>query len=47
MKTSILSKKGWVVIPNDIRKRYRLGKGDKVNIIDYGGIISIVPASKD
>ena len=47
MKTSILSKKGWIVIPGDIRKRYRLVKGDKVNVIDYGGVISIIPASKD
>ena len=47
MKTSILSKKGWIVIPGDIRKRYRLKKGDKVNVIDYGGVISIIPVSKD
>ncbi|MBL7061069.1 MAG: AbrB/MazE/SpoVT family DNA-binding domain-containing protein [Actinobacteria bacterium] len=47
MKTSILSKKGWIVIPGDIRKRYRLEKGDKVNVIDYGGVISIIPVSKD
>jgi AbrB family looped-hinge helix DNA binding protein len=47
MKTSILSKKGWIVIPGDIRKRYRLERGDKVNVIDYGGVISIIPVSKD
>ena len=47
MKTSTLSKKGWVVIPNDVRKRYNLKKGDKVNIIDYGGVISIIPVSKN
>ena len=47
MKASILSEKGWVVIPNSIRKRYGLKKGDQVNIIDYGNIISIVPLSTD
>jgi AbrB family looped-hinge helix DNA binding protein len=35
------------VIPNSIRKRYGLKKGDQVNIIDYGNIISIMPLSTD
>ena len=47
MKASKLSEKGWVVIPNSIRKRYGLKKGDQVNIIDYGDIISIIPLSAD
>ncbi len=47
MKASILSEKGWVVIPGSIRKRYGLKKGDQVNIIDYGDIISIVPLSTE
>lgn len=47
MKASVLSKKGWVVIPNSIRKRYGLKKGDQVNIIDYGDIISIIPLTSD
>lgn len=47
MAGSILSKKGWIVIPNEIRKKYGLTKGKKVNIIDYGGVISIIPAVKD
>lgn len=46
MNTSTLSEKGWVVIPQELRERYRLKKGDKVHIIDYGGVISIVPASE-
>jgi AbrB family looped-hinge helix DNA binding protein len=46
MNTSTLSEKGWVVIPQDLRQRYGLKKGDKVHIIDYGGVISIVPASE-
>ena len=47
MKASVLSNKGWVVIPNSIRKRYGLKKGDQVNIIDYGDVISIIPLSAD
>jgi AbrB family looped-hinge helix DNA binding protein len=46
MNTSTLSQKGWVVIPKELRKRYGLKKGDVVQVIDYGGIISLVPASK-
>ncbi|MGZ5485822.1 MAG: AbrB/MazE/SpoVT family DNA-binding domain-containing protein [Nitrososphaeraceae archaeon] len=47
MGISILSKKGWVVIPNEIRKKYGLKKGDKVNIVEYGGVISIIPIPRD
>ncbi len=47
MNTSVLSEKGWVVIPQELRKRYGLKKGDRVHMIDYGGVISIVPASED
>ena len=46
MNTSVLSEKGWVVIPRELRKRYGLKKGDKVHVIDFGGVISIVPASR-
>ena len=47
MSTSTISAKGWVVIPKEIRQRYHLKKGDKVHIIDFGGEIVIIPASKD
>lgn len=47
MATVTVSDKGWVVIPQEIRKRYSIKKGDKVHIIDFGGTISIVPALKD
>ncbi len=46
MNTSILSEKGWVVIPQELRERYGLKKGDRVHVVDYGGVISIVPASE-
>ena len=47
MTTGTLSSKGWVVIPQELRERYGLKKGDKVHFIDYGGVISIVPVSKN
>ena len=46
MTTGTLSAKGWVVIPQELRERYRLKKGDKVHFIDYGGVVAIVPVSK-
>ncbi|MEW6401803.1 MAG: AbrB/MazE/SpoVT family DNA-binding domain-containing protein [Chloroflexota bacterium] len=45
--TSIISKKGWVVIPAELRKKYNLVPGTKVVIVDYGGVLSIIPAKKD
>ena len=47
MNTGILSAKGWVVIPQELRKRYRLKKGDKVHFVDYGGVVAIVPVAAD
>lgn len=47
MATGTLSEKGWVVIPQEIREKYHLKKGDKVHFIDYGGVISIIPVLKD
>ena len=47
MTKGTLSAKGWVVIPQELRERYRLKKGDKVHFIDYGGVVAIVPVSKE
>ncbi|MCX6382903.1 MAG: AbrB/MazE/SpoVT family DNA-binding domain-containing protein [Actinobacteria bacterium] len=47
MKTAIVSKKGWVVIPSEIREKYKINKGDMVSIIDYGDLIAIIPYPKD
>lgn len=47
MTTSTLSAKGWVVIPREIRQRHGLKKGDKVQVVDYGGVISIIPVPRD
>jgi AbrB family looped-hinge helix DNA binding protein len=46
MNTSTMSEKGWIVIPREMRERYGLKKGHKVHVIDYGGVISLVPISE-
>lgn len=38
-----ISSKGWVVIPANLREKYRLTPGARVEIIDYGGVLAIVP----
>ena len=47
MGTVKVSKKGWVVIPRDIRERYNIRPGDRVQVVDYAGHIAIIPALVD
>ena len=47
MTTLTISNKGWVVIPAELRKKYNLTPGTEVVIVDYGGVLSILPAPKD
>lgn len=42
-----ISPKGWIVIPAELRKKYDLQPGTNVVLVDYGGVISIVPAMSD
>ena len=42
-----ISNKGWVVIPAELRKKYNLLPGTEVVIVDYGGVLSIIPALQD
>jgi AbrB family looped-hinge helix DNA binding protein len=42
-----ISGKGWVVIPAHLRRKYGLKPGDAVNIVDYGGVLALVPALDD
>lgn len=46
MTIATVSAKGWVVIPKDIREKYGIRPGDKLQVIDYGGIY-MIPAVKD
>jgi AbrB family looped-hinge helix DNA binding protein len=47
MATVTVSKKGWVVIPKEIRERYGIKPGDRVQFVDYAGRIAFIPALKD
>ncbi|MBU0512465.1 MAG: AbrB/MazE/SpoVT family DNA-binding domain-containing protein [Chloroflexi bacterium] len=42
-----LSQKGWIVIPAVLRKKYGLEPGADLQVVDYGGVLSIVPAMDD
>ena len=42
-----VSSKGWIVIPSKLRSKYGIKPGMKVSIVDYGGVLSIVPVSED
>ena len=44
MTVTSVSSKGWIVIPAELRKKYDLHPGSTVALVDYGGIIAIVPA---
>jgi AbrB family looped-hinge helix DNA binding protein len=42
-----VSKKGWVVIPKEIRQKYGIQPGDKIYIFDAGGRIALMKAHED
>lgn len=42
-----ISRKGWVVIPAELRRKYELKPGTHVRFVDYGGVVSIVPAARN
>ena len=39
--------KGQIVIPAEMRKKYNLVPGTEVVVVDYGGVLAIVPVPKD
>lgn len=43
MKAKV-SSKGWVVIPAALRRKYGIVSGDEVRVVDYGGVLAIVPS---
>jgi AbrB family looped-hinge helix DNA binding protein len=47
MHTSTVSAKGWVVIPKAMREKHGLEKGSRVQIVDYGRVLAIVPLPDD
>lgn len=47
MPAAIISAKGWIVIPAEFRRKYALMPGHEVAIVDYGGVLSVVPTPAD
>jgi AbrB family looped-hinge helix DNA binding protein len=47
MYTVTVSAKGWVVIPKPIRERHGLKKGSRVQVVDCGQMLAIVPLPDD
>jgi AbrB family looped-hinge helix DNA binding protein len=43
MTVLTISDKGWVVIPSTLRNKYNLNPGMQVHVVDYGGILSLLP----
>jgi AbrB family looped-hinge helix DNA binding protein len=41
---STVSEKGWIVIPAELRRKYNLHPGAEVSVVDYGGVLALVPA---
>jgi AbrB family looped-hinge helix DNA binding protein len=42
-----LCRKGWVKIPAAMRKKYGLKPGSELSVVDYGGVLTLVPLYQD
>lgn len=47
MYTARVSTKGWVVIPKDLREKFGLKEGTRVQMMDYGEVLALVPLPDD
>ena len=47
MSTVKISQKGWVVIPAELRRKYGWKPGDRIQIVEYAGFISLHPVLKN
>jgi len=47
MATATVSAKGWIVIPAEYRRKHRLEPGTKVQVVDYGGVLAVIPALRN
>ena len=47
VSTATVSAKGWIVIPAELRRKYHIEPGGQIRIVDYGGILGLVPALED
>ncbi len=47
MSVVTISQKGWVVIPAELRHKYQWKTGDRVKVVDYGGVVSLIPVLRN
>ncbi len=47
MYTAKVSTKGWIVIPKGLREKYGLKEGTRIQVVDYGNVLLLVPLPKD
>lgn len=47
MHTATISTKGWIVIPKDLRDKYGLRKGSRVQVVEYDQALALVPLPDD
>lgn len=47
MSVVTVSQKGWVVIPAALRNKCQWKTGDRVKVVDYGGVVSLVPVLRN
>lgn len=43
MATVAVSSKGWVVIPAEYRRKYEVHQGTEIEVVDFGGGLSLIP----
>ena len=47
MHTTKVSAKGWVVIPKALRDKHGIREGTRVQVVEYGDILALVPLPDD
>ena len=45
--TVTVSVKGCIVIPAELRRKHNLHPGTEVQVVDYGGVLALVPKLSD
>ena len=47
MHTAKVSSKGWAVIPKGLREKHGLAQGTRVQVVEYGEVLVLVPLPDD
>ena len=47
MMNVTVSQKGWVVIPAELRKKYGIKPGARMQFVDYGGVMELIPVPEN